>query len=97
MEAKLTQLMEKKLPRARWKLTDAKARFSEVVKLAKEHPQRVTVDGEDAVVIIAASTYDREHAHRTGEELVKAFEHPAIADLEFHREPVDATLRDVNL
>lgn len=43
-----------------WKLQDAKARFSEVVRRAQtEGPQRVTVRGHDAVVIIAADELDR--------------------------------------
>ncbi len=40
---------------AGWKLQDAKARFSELVRRAQtEGPQRVTVRGRDAVVVIAA-------------------------------------------
>ena len=43
-----------------WKLEDAKARFSEVVRLARDvSPQRVTVRGRPAVVVIAADEYDR--------------------------------------
>src|SRR5580692_11328919 len=43
-----------------WKLEDAKARFSEVVKLAEQGvPQRVSVRGRDAVVILSAETYAR--------------------------------------
>jgi prevent-host-death family protein len=38
-----------------WKLQDAKARFSEVVRKARDgKPQTVTVHGEPAVVITAA-------------------------------------------
>jgi|SRR5947209_16144284 len=38
-----------------WKLQDAKARFSEVVRKARDgEPQTVTVHGEPAVVITAA-------------------------------------------
>lgn len=95
MEDPIAQILKNK--RRRWKLTDAKARFSEVVKLAQKSPQRVTVDGEDAVVIVAAATYDEEHAHQTGRELVEAFQHPAVAGLEFDREPVTASVRDVEL
>ena len=41
-----------------WKLEDAKARFSEVVRLARERgPQRLTVRGQDAVVILSAADY----------------------------------------
>jgi antitoxin Phd len=39
-----------------WKLEDAKARFSEVVRQAREHgPQRVIVRGQDAVVILSVA------------------------------------------
>lgn len=45
-----------------WKLEDAKARFSEVVRRARsEGPQRVSVRGEDAVVVMAADEFDRLH------------------------------------
>ena len=43
-----------------WKLEDAKARFSEVVRLAREQgPQRVTLRGQNAVVVISAADYAR--------------------------------------
>lgn len=43
-----------------WKLEDAKARFSEVVRMARERgPQRVTVRGQDAVVVLSAADYAR--------------------------------------
>ena len=42
-----------------WKLEDAKARFSELVRRARsEGPQRVTVRGKDAVVVIAVETLE---------------------------------------
>jgi prevent-host-death family protein len=41
-----------------WKLQDAKARFSEVVRRARaEGPQRVTVHDKEAVVIVAVEDY----------------------------------------
>jgi prevent-host-death family protein len=43
-----------------WKLEDAKARFSEVVRRARtEGPQRVTVRGKGAVVVIAADALEK--------------------------------------
>jgi antitoxin Phd len=43
-----------------WKLEDAKARFSEVVRRAHlEGPQAVTVRGRRAVVVIDADEYER--------------------------------------
>jgi len=45
---------------ASWKLEDAKARFSEVVRLAESGaPQHVSVRGRAAVVILAAKDYAR--------------------------------------
>jgi prevent-host-death family protein len=43
-----------------WKLGDARARFSEVVRLAEQGiPQRVSVRGREAVVILSAQAYAR--------------------------------------
>jgi prevent-host-death family protein len=43
-----------------WKLRDAKAQFGELVRSARtEGPQRVTVRGHDAVVVIAADELER--------------------------------------
>jgi prevent-host-death family protein len=43
-----------------WQLQDAKARFSEVFRLARERgPQRVTKHGREAVVVITAEEYTR--------------------------------------
>jgi prevent-host-death family protein len=49
------------LPRdAGWKLGDAKARFSELVRRAQtEGPQRVSIRGREAVVVIAADELAR--------------------------------------
>ena len=43
-----------------WKLEDAKAKFSEVVRRAKaEGPQRVTYRGKDAVIIMSIEDYEQ--------------------------------------
>ena len=47
-------------PRPTWPLGQAKARFSEVVRLARAgQPQCVTVHGRDAVVIVASTEFER--------------------------------------
>ena len=47
-------------PTPAWKLEDAKARFSEVVRRARsDGPQRVTLRGKDAVVVVSAAEFDR--------------------------------------
>ncbi len=43
-----------------WQLQDAKNRFSEVVKRAREDgPQTVTVHGQPAPVVVSAPEFDR--------------------------------------
>ena len=43
-----------------WQLQEAKARFSEVFRLARERgPQRVTKHGRQAVIVIPAEEYAR--------------------------------------
>lgn len=43
-----------------WALQDAKARLSEVVRLASEHePQEITLRGQPIVVVLAREDYDR--------------------------------------
>ena len=46
--------------RTTWPLGQAKARFSEVVRLARTgRPQHVTVHGREAVVIVASTEFER--------------------------------------
>ena len=46
--------------RKEWQLQEAKARFSEVFRLARERgPQRVTKHGREAVVVLPAEEYAR--------------------------------------
>jgi prevent-host-death family protein len=43
-----------------WRLEEAKARFSELVRLARASgPQHVTVRGQEAVVVLSAEDYAR--------------------------------------
>ena len=61
--------------RTRWRLQDAKARFSELVRLAhSDGPQHVTLHGKDAVVIVDAAEFQRLQGERTGQLLVDALQ-----------------------
>ncbi len=54
-------------PGEAWKLEDAKARFSEVVRLAESGvPVHVSVRGRPAVVVLAAADYARMAPAATG-------------------------------
>ena len=80
-----------------WKLEDAKARFSEVVRLARqEGPQRVTVRGKDAVVVISVETLQKlMPAQAPRESLVTFLRGLDLADLDLTRE--SDTGRDIPL
>ena len=65
-----------------WQLQEAKARFSEVFRLARESgPQRVTKHGRTAVVVLPAEEYERlcRPATRQG-SLVEFFANSPLAD-----------------
>lgn len=82
----------------RWRLQDAKARFSEVVRRAREDgPQRVTLHGKDAVVVVSAEAYDRERSQKTGRRLVEALAASSLQEIEFDRPFVTGPVRDVDL
>lgn len=80
-----------------WKLEDAKARFSELVRLARsEGPQRVTVRGRDAVVIMSVEEMERVAPPNPDRPpLVSFLEGLHLADLDLVREPDFG--RDVDL
>ena len=80
-----------------WKLEDAKARFSEVVRLARsEGPQRVSVRGKDAVVVISVEELARLTPRAPGRlPLVAFMESLALDGLDLEREPDQG--RDIEL
>jgi prevent-host-death family protein len=66
-----------------WKLEEAKARFSEVVKLAERGvPQHVTVRGRAAAVILSAADYARLAAAATSPSLASLFANSPLARLD---------------
>jgi antitoxin Phd len=68
---------------ASWKLEDAKARFSEVVRLAESGvPQHVSVRGRPAVVILSAAEYARLAPAATSGTLASLFADSPFARLE---------------
>jgi prevent-host-death family protein len=82
--------------RGGWKLEDAKARFSEVVRLAQsEGPQRVSVRGRDAVVIMSVEELERLAPAKTRPPLLSFLEGLRLDGLDLVREPDQG--RDVEL
>ncbi|WP_454848346.1 type II toxin-antitoxin system Phd/YefM family antitoxin [Rhizobium binxianense] len=70
-----------------WKLEEAKARFSEVVRLAhSEGPQRVTVRGRDSVVVISIEELDRLMKPEPRKPFVEFMESLDLDGIELERE-----------
>lgn len=82
----------------RWPLQDAKARLSEVVHDAQtKGPQRVTMHGEDAAVIVSAADFDRAPPPVSGRDIVTALANSPLRDVPFEREPSRDPVRDTPL
>jgi prevent-host-death family protein len=82
-----TSDVRKPAPPTSWKLEDAKARFSELVRRARDQgPQAVTVRGRPAVVVVDAEEYDRLAAPRPKLPLVAFLEGLSLDDLDLTRE-----------
>src|SRR5271169_1263325 len=85
-------------PSNRWRLQDAKARLSEVVRQAQQRgPQRVTVHGRDAVVVIRADEFDRIQRPVSGRDIVAALAASPLAEVTMERLTVKSPVRDVSL
>jgi len=70
-----------------WKLEDAKARFSEVVRHAREDgPQRVTVRGKEAVVVMSVEEFDRLVPGQPRAPFVEFMESLHLGGLDLERE-----------
>ncbi|MGH6905562.1 MAG: type II toxin-antitoxin system Phd/YefM family antitoxin [Geminicoccaceae bacterium] len=79
-------------------MQDAKARFSEVVRLARQAgPQRVTVRGRDAVVVVSSEEFDRLRHPGTGADLVRAMADLRVRNLDFEHPKLRPPVRDVKL
>jgi antitoxin Phd len=77
----------------KWKLQDAKARFSEVVRRAHSHgPQHITVHGKDSVVVVSLEDFTAERTKTaTGADLVAALNQ--LRGLDIARESVRSPIR----
>ena len=79
-----------------WKLEDAKSRFSEVVRLAKQsEPQRITVRGEDAVVIISSQLFEKLMPLLAQPSLHALLSQSPLSKLEFEIESVQSPVREI--
>jgi len=81
-----------------WVLQDAKARFSELVRLVRsDGPQHVTVHGRDEVVVISAEEFRRLKGDRTGEALINAMKASPYREMDLEPARAPMPVRDVIL
>src|ERR1700739_4706685 len=81
-----------------WKLQDAKPHFSQVVREARERgPQRVTVHGRDAVVVLSAEDYARLAPAAAQPSLHALLSSSPLRDLASAQGSVRPPVRDVEL
>jgi prevent-host-death family protein len=80
----------------RWRLQDAKARLSELVRRVRsEGPQHVTVHGRDEVVVIAAEEFRRLKGDPTGEALIAAMQASPHRDIDIEPKRAPMPVRKV--
>ncbi|MCU0570384.1 MAG: type II toxin-antitoxin system prevent-host-death family antitoxin [Oculatellaceae cyanobacterium Prado106] len=81
-----------------WKLEDAKSQLGEVVRLAQEQtPQRITVRGEDAVVMISAQEFTKLLPFLEQPSLHALLSQSPLSQLDFEQPSIRADVRDVEL
>lgn len=80
-----------------WQLQEAKACFSEVVRRAKDQPQRVTVRGKPTAVVVSVEYFEK-MMPRSGSELAELMARSACDDLAFGENRDEAMpVREVEL
>jgi prevent-host-death family protein len=81
-----------------WKLEDAKAHLSEVVRLARDtEPQRITVRGQDAVVMLSAQTFAQLLPLLAEPNLHHLLSQSPLSRLDFEQPSVQAPVRPLEL
>jgi prevent-host-death family protein len=81
-----------------WRLQDAKARFSELVRRVRsEGPQHVTVHGRDEVVVISAEEFRRLKGDPSGEVLIAAMQASPHRDIDIEPKRASMPVREVSV
>ena len=80
-----------------WQIQEAKARLSEVVRLAEsEGPQDITLHGQSVAVLLSRRAYERLSGNgRTLVEFMRQSPFYGLEDIEFERD--QSTTREVEL
>jgi prevent-host-death family protein len=90
------QYRENDTPTADWQLQEAKACFSEVVRRAKDSPQRVTVRGKPSAVVVSAEYFER-MLPESGASLGELMRNAPLGDVQFGGRGEAMPVREVEL
>jgi prevent-host-death family protein len=81
-----------------WRLQEAKARFSELVRRVRsDGPQHVTVHGRDEVVVISGEEFRRLKGDLTGTALIAAMQASPHREIDIEPERWPMPVREVDL
>lgn len=81
-----------------WTLAEAKARLSDIVRLAAGgRPQRVAVDGREAIVIVAKTEFDRLRAQSEAANLHHLLSQSPLSQIGFEHGPIAGPVREVDI
>ena len=79
-----------------WKLGEAKARLGEIVRLAMAgQPQRITIHGKDAAVIVATDTLEALWARENSASLYELLSQSPLSRMKFEAEGIRSPIREV--
>lgn len=82
----------------RWTFEDAQAHFSELVRQSQvDGPQLVSVNGDDAVVVLALAKYEQLQAGGGEGSVYEFFASSPLRELEFGEPGIRSPVRDVEL
>ncbi|MCY3757762.1 MAG: type II toxin-antitoxin system Phd/YefM family antitoxin [Acidobacteria bacterium] len=83
-------------PAPGWTLGEAKTRLGEIVRLAMAgQPQRITVHGKDAVVIVAADAFEALRAGENSASLHELLSQSPLSRMKFEAEGIRSPVREV--
>src|ERR1700693_4967363 len=81
-----------------WRLQDAKARFSELVRRVRsDGPQHVTVHGRDEVVVISGEEFRRLKGEVTGEARIAVMQASPHREIDIEPTRLPMPVREVEL
>jgi len=80
-----------------WQLQEAKAKFSQVVRMAQRAPQMITLRGEETAVVLSKADYDKLTSQKKQPNLVEFLRNSPWYGIELDLERDQSPPRDIDL